>query len=182
MPLPGAVVYPIGVHALVAQFPPVWLRDNCPCAAVAAALRAGDPMAFAVLARIPVTFRFAAPGVDLTATAPLIAVDPRSRIRGIRYNNRSAQPPQLLYPEAVEFYAAYRCLARLIADPSAQLRLRLGPGDCLVVDNTRILHARTGFSGTGSRHLQGCYADLDAVESAWRSHRPAVRLQGTVGG
>ena len=146
MPLPGAVVYPIGADALVAQFPPVWLRDNCPCAAVAAALRAGDPMAFAVLARIPVTFRYAAPGVDLTTTAPLIAVDPRSRI------------------------------------PSAQLRLRLGPGDCLVVDNTRILHARTGFSGTGSRHLQGCYADLDAVESAWRSHRPAVRLQGTVGG
>jgi len=57
-------------------------------------------------------------------------------------------------------------------------RFRLGPGDCLVVDNTRILHTRTGFSGSGSRHLQGCYADLDAVESVWRSHH----LQGTVGG
>ncbi len=25
---------------------------------------------------------------------------------------------------------------------------------------------RTGFTGQGGRHLQGCYADLDGVESA----------------
>jgi gamma-butyrobetaine dioxygenase len=137
----------------------------------AATLRADDPMAFAVLARTPVTFRYAAAGVDLVATAPLIAVDPRGRIRGIRYNNRSTQPLRLPYPEAVEFYAAYRAFAGLIADPAAQFRLRLGPGDCLVFDNTRILHARTGFAGAGSRHLQGCYADLDAVESASRLSR-----------
>src|SRR5262249_24396966 len=122
------------------------------------------------------TFRYAAPGVDLVATAPLIAVDPRGRIRGIRYNNRSVQPPRLPYPEAVEFYAAYRSFATQVA--SGQLRFRLDPGDCLVFDNTRILPARTAFTGTGARHLQGCYADLDAVESAWRAHRP----KGTVGG
>ena len=33
-------------------------------------------------------------------------------------------------------------------------------------DNTRVLHARTGFLADGSRHLQGCYADLDAVASS----------------
>jgi gamma-butyrobetaine dioxygenase len=42
---------------------------------------------------------------------------------------------------------------------------RLDPGDCLVFDNTRILHSRTGFAATGNRHLQGCYADLDGAES-----------------
>jgi alpha-ketoglutarate-dependent taurine dioxygenase len=31
---------------------------------------------------------------------------------------------------------------------------------------TRVLHARTGFAQAGRRHLQGCYADLDGVESA----------------
>jgi hypothetical protein len=36
----------------------------------------------------------------------------------------------------------------------------------LVLDNTRVLHARTGFAATGGRHLQGCYADLDRVSSA----------------
>ena len=42
---------------------------------------------------------------------------------------------------------------------------RLSPGDCLVFDNTRLLHARTGFADTGDRHLQGCYADLDSFAS-----------------
>jgi gamma-butyrobetaine dioxygenase len=35
----------------------------------------------------------------------------------------------------------------------------------MVFDNTRVLHARTGFAATGSRHLQGGYADLDGVSS-----------------
>jgi gamma-butyrobetaine dioxygenase len=34
------------------------------------------------------------------------------------------------------------------------------------VDNTRVLHARTAFSGGGTRWLQGCYADMDGVRSA----------------
>jgi gamma-butyrobetaine dioxygenase len=46
------------------------------------------------------------------------------------------------------------------------LTVRLRPGDCAVFDNTRVLHARTGFAHGGHRHLQGCYADLDGIESA----------------
>ena len=34
-----------------------------------------------------------------------------------------------------------------------------------MVDNTRVLHARRAFSGTGKRWLQGCYADKDALLS-----------------
>jgi gamma-butyrobetaine dioxygenase len=49
--------------------------------------------------------------------------------------------------------------------PELMLTLPLEPGDCLVFDNTRILHARTGFAATGRRHLQGCYSDLDGVAS-----------------
>jgi gamma-butyrobetaine dioxygenase len=41
----------------------------------------------------------------------------------------------------------------------------LSPGDCLIFDNTRVLHARTAFAATGERHLQGCYADLDGLLS-----------------
>jgi gamma-butyrobetaine dioxygenase len=54
----------------------------------------------------------------------------------------------------------------MIIKPELMLTFRLGPGDCVVFDNTRILHARTGFDAAGERHLQGCYADLDGVESA----------------
>jgi len=136
--------------------------------AAAARLRAEAPDAFAILTQTPVTFRYTSPGVDLIANAPLIAVDPRGRIRGVRFNNRSTQPLRLPYDEVAQFYAAYRRFAELVGDPDAMLALRLDPGDCLVFDNTRVLHARTGFSGPGRRHLQGCYADLDAAESQWR--------------
>jgi predicted HD phosphohydrolase len=34
----------------------------------------------------------------------------------------------------------------LPAQPGRQLNLRLAPGDCLVFDNTRVLHPRTAFS------------------------------------
>jgi gamma-butyrobetaine dioxygenase len=69
--------------------------------------------------------------------------------------------------EVAAFYAAYRRWAALLARPERQLNLRLAPEDCLIFDNTRILHARTAFGRSASpgRHLQGCYADLDGLAS-----------------
>ena len=78
------------------------------------------------------------------------------------------RPPRGSYAEITAFYAACRRWAELLAEPARQLGLRLAPGDCLVFDNTRVLHARTAFSlgpGSPSRHLQGCYADLDGLAS-----------------
>jgi len=71
-------------------------------------------------------------------------------------------------------HAGNRRWAELLARPERQLNLRLTPGDCLIVDNTRVLHARTAFSVTGGRHLQGCYADLDGLASTL-----AVLTRGT---
>jgi gamma-butyrobetaine dioxygenase len=68
--------------------------------------------------------------------------------------------------QSAAFYAACRAFAGLLCDPTAMLTVRLAPGDCAVFDNTRILHGRTGFASSGSRHVQGCYADLDGIESA----------------
>ena len=132
----------------------------------AARLRERDPAGFAVLATTPVTFSYRDEHTELSATRPLISLDPRGRIREIRCNGRSLQPPCLGPAEAAGFYTAYRAFAELAGDPAAQRTARLAPGDCVVFDNTRILHGRTGFTGQGGRHLQGCYADLDGVESA----------------
>ncbi len=129
-------------------------------------LRAEDPAAFAVLTGTPVTFRYADATADLQATMPMIGLDPHGRIREVRFNNRSLQPLRSPGPEAADaFYLAYRAFAELLARPELMLRFRLGPGDCVVFDNTRVLHARTAFTGAGHRHLQGCYADLDGVAS-----------------
>jgi gamma-butyrobetaine dioxygenase len=133
--------------------------------AAAAALRTMDAQTFGVLARTPVPFGYKENGTDLRASQPLIQLGPRGRVRGVRFNHRSTRPLRLPYPEVTAFYAAYRRWAELLARPERQLNLRLAPGDCLIFDNTRILHARTAFSATGRRHLQGCYADLDGLAS-----------------
>ncbi len=150
-------------------------------------LRAADPGAFALLAATPVTFAYADATAALTATRPVIGTDPAGRVREIRFNNRSMQPwrPASAGPAsaglasaglasaglastvagAEAFYAACRAFAEILVRPALMLTFRLEPGDCVVFDNTRVLHARTGFAATGSRHLQGCYADLDGVSS-----------------
>jgi gamma-butyrobetaine dioxygenase len=131
----------------------------------AALLREEDPEGFDVLTRTPVTFRFADAGAELVTTQPMIGIDPDGRIREIRFNNRSMQPVHLAPEQTTTFYAAYRAFAEILYRPELMVTFRLGPGDCVVFDNTRLLHARTGFADSGDRHLQGCYADLDAIAS-----------------
>ena len=136
--------------------------------AAAAELRATNREAFDVLTATAVPFGYIDKETELRASQPLIQLSPRGRVRGVRFNNRSAQPVRLPYGDIAPFYAAYRRWAALLARPGRQLDLRLRPGDCLVFDNTRILHARTAFAmsaGSPGRHLQGCYADLDGLAS-----------------
>ncbi|MFD7732700.1 TauD/TfdA family dioxygenase [Kitasatospora phosalacinea] len=135
----------------------------------AALLRAEDPAAFDLLARTPVPFRYRDRGTELSAEKPLIGLDPRGAVREVRFNNRSTDTAALsaLAPAELDaFYAAYRRFAATTLRPELRLDFRLAPGDCLLFDNTRLLHARTAFEpGTGHRHLQGCYADLDGLSS-----------------
>jgi gamma-butyrobetaine dioxygenase len=131
--------------------------------AAAAALRAADPESFGVLTGTPVPFGYVDKETELTARQPLISLSPRGRIAGVRYNDRSMLPLPPAEAEAV--YPAIQAWARLLARPEFLLRLRLSPGDCLIFDNTRVLHARTAFAAAGERHLQGCYADLDGLLS-----------------
>jgi gamma-butyrobetaine dioxygenase len=120
-----------------------------------------------VLTGTAVPFGYIDKETELRASLPLIQLSPRGRVRGIRFNNRSARPLRLPYGEVTAFYAACPRWAALLARPDRQLNLRLAPGDCLIFDNTRILHARTAFGRSASprRHLQGCYADLDGLAS-----------------
>ncbi|WP_328724954.1 2-trimethylaminoethylphosphonate dioxygenase [Streptomyces sp. NBC_00259] len=131
----------------------------------ASLLRAEDPEAYRILTRVPVPFAFADDRTELRAHRPLIGTDPAGRIREIRFNNRSIgtlhQPADVLDA----FYAAYRRFGELLLRSELQLDFRLTPGDCLVFDNTRLLHARTAFAESGDRHLQGAYADIDGLAS-----------------
>jgi gamma-butyrobetaine dioxygenase len=134
--------------------------------AVAAQVREEDPQAFATLTSTALTFRYEDADTLLRASGPIIAVNSAGEVRGIRWNERSIQPPAVPPHEVAEVYRAMRRFALTLDRPPLALHVTLGPGDCIVFDNTRILHARTAFEGgSAARHLQGCYADLDGLAS-----------------
>jgi alpha-ketoglutarate-dependent taurine dioxygenase len=129
-------------------------------------LRAEDAAAFEMLARHSVPFVYAgSSGVRLECRKPMIELAPEGHVVAIRFNNRSTAPFAVPYDAMERFYAAYRRFAQILERPGLQVRFKMAPGDLFIVDNTRVLHGRTGFSGVGSRHLQGCYADKDGLLS-----------------
>ncbi|MEX0808578.1 MAG: TauD/TfdA family dioxygenase [Dongiaceae bacterium] len=128
-----------------------------------------DPDGFALLARVAQEYRFADREADLRARTPVIGTDPDGRIVGIHFNNRSKAPLDAPLELVEPWYRAYRHFARMLGDPARALTLRLEPGDLLMMANQRTLHGRTAFDPSFSRrHLQGCYVDMDGVESRHR--------------
>ncbi len=107
----------------------------------AAVLRDENPEAFDVLSRTEVTYRFSSPDAELSATRPMIGLDPYGGVREIRFNNRSMQPMRLRPADSERFYDAYRAFAEVLNRPEQQTVMRMQPGDCVIFDNTRILHA-----------------------------------------
>jgi gamma-butyrobetaine dioxygenase len=132
---------------------------------VAERLRATEPGKFDLLARVPVPFRFQDGDADLRTEQPVITLDVRGAVVAIRLNNRSKAPLRLESDLVEPWYAAYLTFARMLESSAYQLGFKLGPGDLFIVDNLRVLHGRTAFSGAGQRHLQGCYADMDGLRS-----------------
>lgn len=137
--------------------------------AAAEDLRRQSPDAFELLSRLPLPFRFSDAAADLQARTPVIAVDFEGRPRGVHVNNRSMAPLDLPEELIEPWYAAYRAFVRLLRRPEKEARLRLAPGDLLIMQNQRVLHGRDAYdANAGRRHLQGCYIDSDGVESRLR--------------
>lgn len=135
--------------------------------AVAKRLQDEDPTGFALLAKYCARFEYAgSDGVRLRSRRPMIELAPDGELIAIRFNNRSTAPiVDVPYEDMSAYYAAYRRFAEIVDDPAMAMAFKLEPGQSFIVDNTRVLHARNGYSGTGSRWLQGCYADKDGLLS-----------------
>ena len=135
--------------------------------AAARRLREEDPAAFDVLANHCARFEYAGEeGVCLQSRRPMIELAPDGELIGVRFNNRSlAAVTDVPFEQMQAYYAAYRRLGEIIDDPAMEVTFRLEPGEGFVVDNTRVLHARKGYSGEGTRWLQGCYSDKDGLRS-----------------
>lgn len=138
--------------------------------AAAQRLRAENTAWFDVLADHCARFEYAGDGTtNLSARRPMIDLQPDGELVGVRFNNRSsAAITDVPFDKMQLYYDAYRRFGEIIDDTAMQVRFRLDPGECFIVDNTRVLHARSGYSGAGHRWLQGAYADRDSLQSRWR--------------
>lgn len=68
--------------------------------------------------------------------------------------------------KAEDYLSALKQFECRIEDPSRIFELKLEPGQCVIFENRRVLHARRAFDTTsGERWLAGAYVDEDAVHS-----------------
>jgi len=108
--------------------------------------------------------------VHLKSRFPMIVLSPDKKLTAVHFNNRSiAAIKDVPFHDMLNYYKAYRKFSNIIDDPKMAVTFKLNPGDCFIVDNTRVLHARTPYSGNGSRWLQGCYSDKDGLLSSIRT-------------
>jgi len=127
-----------------------------------------SPRSFDLLCRYNARFEYrGSKDVCLHARCPVIDLAADGELRSVRFNNRSAAAiTDVPYGDMADYYEALKLFSNIVDDPSMAIRFKLKPGESFIVDNTRILHSRLPFSGTGKRWLQGCYADKDGLVSS----------------
>lgn len=131
-------------------------------------LRQESPELFSILTDTELMFRFHDNTVDLRDSKTMIQTDSVGKICAIHVNHRSMEAPRLSMVQSRAFYEAYHRFTKLLSAPESVIELLLQPGELVAFDNRRVLHGRAGFKITERRHLQGCYIDADAIESAAR--------------
>ena len=130
-------------------------------------LRQESPAEFDLLAKYCARFEYAgSDDVLLQSRKPVFELAPDGELVAVRFNNRSsAAITDVPYDVMPDYYRALRHMSEIVDDPGMAVKFRLQPGECFIVDNMRVLHARTEYSGTGMRWLQGCYPDRDGLYS-----------------
>jgi gamma-butyrobetaine dioxygenase len=151
--------------------------------AVAEALRERHPQHFATLTRVRWCYANTARTSDYVWFDPMIKLDARGHYDEVRIADFLRGPLMAPYDDVEPAYAALMTLQSLLREPQFALRFSYAPGDLVIFDNRRLLHARDAFdvSQGGSRWLQGCYLERDEARSRLRMLQRAerrARLEG----
>ncbi|HEV8390879.1 MAG TPA: trimethyllysine dioxygenase [Dongiaceae bacterium] len=107
--------------------------------------------------------------VHLQAARPLFRLNRAGELVQVSYNNYDRAPFYLPADQTAALYRALKVFASYVNDPKMQYRRRLAPGDAVMFDNWRALHARDAYQGY--RRLCGAYLNKEDVESRLRKLR-----------
>lgn len=119
-----------------------------------------------LLAAIPVPGHYIEPGVHLATERAPLRVDAAGVLVQVSFNNYDRAPFMLQPDDQARFYDAYQALHDLLIDERRWLKIDWEPGQMLVIDNWRVMHGRTGY--TGSRSFLGAYMNHEDFESKLR--------------
>ena len=124
---------------------------------IAEVLRQEAPEKFELLSTLPVQFRFQYTDADLIGEGEIIHLDCLGAVKSIRFSSRAIQPfnfpPDLIKP----YYAAYRAFMEMCNSDEYRIRVKFNSGDFLLLDNHRVLHGRTEY--TGERFIQSTFIE-----------------------
>ncbi|NES79847.1 MULTISPECIES: TauD/TfdA family dioxygenase [Okeania] len=92
---------------------------------------------------------------------PIIELDHEGRVAALRFHYKN-YILNLPFEQMESFYEAYSRFFNYLKNPDYQYCFRLKPGECLLVQNFRVLHGRTAFDPTsGSREIKTAYMEWD---------------------
>lgn len=103
---------------------------------------------------------------------PILQHDPLNKdlLVQVRYANDHRSAMRNLHPsEVIPWYEALRNWNRCLTSSDSEFWVQLNAGTVVVVDNHRVLHGRSAFSG--KRRMCGAYIGLDD----WRAKLDALR-------
>ncbi|WVO15285.1 trimethyllysine dioxygenase [Cryptococcus depauperatus] len=136
----------------------------------ASLLSASYPNHYSILSKVGVPYHASGtPGNLLRpqVCSPVFTHDERGRLAQVRWNNedRGVLGQGWTSKELQQWYQAARKYEELVNSEDAQYWVKLRPGTVLVIDNWRVMHGRSAF--TGSRTMCGAYVGADD----WQSRR-----------
>jgi gamma-butyrobetaine dioxygenase len=142
-------------------------------------LRSQHKDMFNLLCRVPIPHRrFLVDDVDDVALSGVwrsIELDRYDDIAAVHINERTMAPLNTVEKLTEPVYRALQKLLALVYAPEACVTYRLKSGQAAVMDNHRILHARTAFNG--NRHIRQCHVDRDEFFSRLRSLRRRLDIK-----
>ncbi|XP_052751644.1 trimethyllysine dioxygenase, mitochondrial [Galleria mellonella] len=120
-------------------------------------LRHEFPEDYAFLTKFNIEAEYIEEGHHHKFSSPVIKIDAKTNDPAqIRYNVYDRSPMAFTSSEDCRaYYRSLRNLGRYYEDTKNQWQFKLWPGTVMVMDNFRVLHGRTGFTGT--RVLAGSY-------------------------
>ena len=137
--------------------------------AMAKKLKKLSKSSYEILTGVKVKYKIGAGEHDMSYSAPVIELDTEGNLYIIRFSNQQRRELSIPFEDIESFYFAYNLFSKMVNDPTNQLKFRFQPGNILMFNNLRILHAREAFNlNSGIRHLQLASTDIEMVYSRLR--------------